>query len=207
MAKVVVIGRVFEAKIADVRQVVRKGLREAVAENLDVGRLFLFAYLFVLLLVGCSLEALPRKSAAEEVHKNMTQSLEIITTRLLAAKMRVDTHVTCSARQRLPLAVGNVLFRFGISVLLRHAEVDHVHDIAADGSMSAHEKVVGLDVAIDKVLFVNGLDSRELRRKVSCACLLDGCRLRKKKAHHLLGNHDHCFDRELPTAAVKQIFE
>lgn len=41
-------------------------------------RLLLLTNLFILLLVGSRLEALPRKPAAQEIHKHVTQCLEVI---------------------------------------------------------------------------------------------------------------------------------
>jgi hypothetical protein len=55
-----------------------------------------------------------------------------------------------------------MLFCFGISVLLGHAEVDYVDDVGGLCAWFADEEVVGFDVSVDEVLFVDGLDSREL---------------------------------------------
>jgi hypothetical protein len=73
--------------------------------------------------------------------------------------MGVDAHVTSGTRQRLALPVGDVLLRLGVAVLLRHTKVDNVDDIGALGAWTANEKVVGLDVAVDEVLLVDGLNS------------------------------------------------
>lgn len=43
--------------------------------------------------------------------------------------MSVYTHISRSTGQGLALSVWYVLFRFGISVLLRHAKVNNVNDI------------------------------------------------------------------------------
>ena len=52
---------------------------ETIAEILDGSSLLLLTNLLVLLLVGSSLETLPRESATEEVHENVTKGLQIIT--------------------------------------------------------------------------------------------------------------------------------
>lgn len=75
--------------------------------------------------------------------------------------MGVDTHITSRAGESLSFTVGNVLFCFGISVLFGHAKVDDVNDIGSFGAWSANEKVVRLDIAVDKVLFVNGLNAEK----------------------------------------------
>ena len=133
--------------------------REAITQVLDGSSLLLLANLLVLLLVGRSLEALPWQSAAEEVHEDVSERLEIIATRLLASKMCVDTHVSSSSRQRLALSVRDVLLGLGVTVLLGHAKVDHVDDVGALGAGTTNEEVVGLDVTVDEVLLVDGLDA------------------------------------------------
>lgn len=134
------------------------------AQILDCRRLLLLADLFVLLLVGGSLKSLPGKAPAQEVHENVTQRLEIISSRLFAPQVRIDTHVACCAGQRFALAVGDVLLGLGVSVLLGHAEIDDVDHIGRFGAGAADQEIVGLDVSVDEVLFVNRLDAGELSR-------------------------------------------
>ena len=76
--------------------------------------------------------------------------------------MRVYTHISRSTGQRFSLSVRYVLFRFGIPILLRHSKVNNVNYIGRLGACSADEEVVGLDVSVDQILLVNGLDSRQL---------------------------------------------
>jgi hypothetical protein len=103
-----------------------------------------------------------------------------------------------------------------------------VHDVAILGAGAADEEVVGLDVAVDEVLFVDRLDSRELRgvsgavgrrggRSPAAAaakapCLRRTLTLRSPAAvagctHHLLRHHDDRLDGESPPAAVKEVLE
>jgi hypothetical protein len=79
----------------------------------------------------------------------MAESLQIITPRLLTAQMCVDTHVTSSTRQGFTLTVGDVLLGLGITVLLGHAEIDHVNDIGGLGGRPADKKVVWFDISVD----------------------------------------------------------
>lgn len=58
--KIVIVRFVFEAEAADVAEILLKLLGEIRAKVLDRRRLFLLANLLVLLLVGGSLETLPR---------------------------------------------------------------------------------------------------------------------------------------------------
>lgn len=86
-AQVVIVGRVFEAEVADIAEVLIEFLckqlvfrhshnrdhrtREAVTKILDWRCLLLLANLLILLLVGGSLQSLPWKATTQEVHENM----------------------------------------------------------------------------------------------------------------------------------------
>jgi hypothetical protein len=48
--------------------------------------------------------------------------------------------------------------------LLRHAEIDNVNDVCSLGAGSTDQEIVRLDIAIDEILLVDGLDSRELEQ-------------------------------------------
>ena len=93
----------------------------------------------------------------------MAKSLEVIPPRLLSSEMRVDAHVACRARKRLSLPVRNMLLRLRVSVLLSHPKVDDMDHIGRFCGRAADEEVVRLDVSVNEVLFVDGLDSRQLQ--------------------------------------------
>lgn len=99
--------------------------------------------------------------------------------------MSVDTHVASGAREGLALAVGNVLLRLGVAVLLGHAKINDVNDIGGLGAGTANDEVVGFDVAVDEVSLVDGLDAGE----------------------HLLGDHDDGLDGESAAAVVEEVLE
>lgn len=185
ITKVVVVGGVLEAKVADVGQVLVELLRETITEVLDGSRLLLLANLLVLLLVGSSLETLPRQTTAEEVHEHVAECLEIVTTGLFPTKMGVDAHVSCGTRERLPLSVWNVLLGLGVTVLLSHAEVDDVDNVRVLAVGTTNEEVVRLDITVDEVLLVDGLYTGQ----------------------HLLGNHDNGLDGESAVAVVEEILQ
>jgi hypothetical protein len=48
---------------------------------------------------------------------------------LLLAQVSIDAHVSRGARQAFVLAVGNVLVRVGVDVLLGQAEVNDMDDL------------------------------------------------------------------------------
>jgi hypothetical protein len=153
---------------------IREHTWETIAEILDRGGLLLLSNLLVLLLVRGSLQALPRQSAAQEVHEDVAKGLEVVSSRLLAAKMRVDTHVPGGTGERLTFPIGNVLLRLGVTILLGHAKVDHVDHVGALGARTPDEEVVGLDVPVDEVLLVDSLDARQLG-EVSVRTSPTGC--------------------------------
>jgi hypothetical protein len=131
----------------------------------------------------------------------MTKCLKIISARLLASKMRVDTHVASGTRKRFAFPVRDVLLRLGVTVLLGHTKVDNVDNIGALRARAADKEVIGLDVPVDEVLLVDGLNSRQL--------ILVSIRKKRSslQSYHLLCYHDDCLDRELPVAVVEQILQ
>lgn len=95
-----------------------------------------------------------------------------------------------------------MLFRFGIAVLLGHAEIDDMNDIGCFGVWSADQEIVGFDISVDQVLLVNCLDTRKLRAR-----LADYKQGLTRDVHHLFRNHDNCLDREFSIAVVEEIFQ
>ena len=166
VAKVVVIWGILKSKVADVAEVLVKLLWEAIAQLGNWGSLLLFSDLLVFLLVGCSLESLPWETSAEKVHEDVAEGLEIVTAGLLTSEMGVDRHITSSSGERLSLTIRDVLFGLWVAVLLGHAKVNGVDDISRLGPCSADKEVVWLDIAVDEVLLVDSLDSRQLRRSL-----------------------------------------
>lgn len=71
--------------------------------------------------------------------------------------MGVDAHVTSSSRQGLSLSIRNVLLRLRVSVLLSHTKIDDVDYIGSFSARAPDEEVVGLDVSVDEVLFMDSL--------------------------------------------------
>jgi hypothetical protein len=99
--------------------------------------------------------------------------------------MGVDTHVASGTRQALPLAVGDVLLGLGVAPELGHTEVNHMNNISGAGAGEADKEVVGFDVTVDEVLFVDRLDAR----------------------NHLASGKADRLERETATAHVEQVFQ
>jgi len=121
---------------------------EAITQILNGCCLLFLSDLLVLLLVGCGLESLPRQTSPQEVHENVTQCLQVVSSGLFPAQMGVDAHVACSARQRFAFSVRNMLLGLGVTILLGHAKVDDVDNIGGLGAGAADEEVVRFDVAV-----------------------------------------------------------
>lgn len=69
--------------------------------------------------------------------------------------MCVDASISSCASEILVLPVGDVDMRLGVTELLSQPEVDNI-DLIGPLAQS-HQKVVGLDIAMDKALAVNVL--------------------------------------------------
>lgn len=76
------------------------------------------------------------------------------------AQMGVDRGVAGGAGEVLVFAVGDVLVRSCVAVLLGQAEVDNVNQVAL--LAEPHKEVVGLHVSVDEVLGVDVLDPADL---------------------------------------------
>ena len=80
------------------------------------------------------------------------------------AEMSVDAGVTRRSGQVLVFPVRYVLVRARISILLGEAEVDDVNEVAL--LAEAHQEVVGFDVAMDKVFWVNVFHPADLLQAI-----------------------------------------
>ena len=80
LAEVGVVGLVIEAERTSIVEVDRKFVGETTAEDLGWGGHLLLHDSVILLLLGRSLQALPREGATAEVEHNVSERLHIITT-------------------------------------------------------------------------------------------------------------------------------
>lgn len=74
--------------------------------------------------------------------------------------MGVDRSVAGGSGKVLVFAVRNVQVGFGVAVFLGKTKVDDIDLVCA--LVEAHQKVVGFDVAVDKVFRVDIFDARNL---------------------------------------------
>lgn len=161
LAKVRVVRLVVEAKRPGVVQKDAELVGETTAQEVGRSGHLLLHDPVVLLLLGRSLEALPGQGATEEVHEDVSEGLQVITTSLLNAQVSVDGRVTSSTRKVLVLPVRDMEMGLGVPVLLRKTKIDDVDLVPA--LADAHEEVVGLDVTVDEVTRVDVLDTGDLQ--------------------------------------------
>ena len=93
LAEVRVVGLVVEAERAGVVEVDGELVGKAAAEDLGGRGHLLLHDAVVLLLLGGSLEALPRETAAAEVEHNVAERLHVVTARLLCDVVSVSSRV------------------------------------------------------------------------------------------------------------------
>uniref|UniRef100_A0A182IYJ2 Uncharacterized protein n=1 Tax=Anopheles atroparvus TaxID=41427 RepID=A0A182IYJ2_ANOAO len=109
--------------------------------------------------------------------------LHVVAAALLDAEVGVNRGVARRAGQVLVLAVADVDARAEVAILLRQPEVDQEQLVAV--APDAHEEVIRLDVAVDEVLHVQIL----------------------QPADHLVDEHQHGLDREVPAAKVEEVLQ
>jgi len=124
----------------------------------------LFHDTIVFLLLCSSFETLPWQCTAEEVHENAVgKGLQVITTSLLDFQVSVYGCITSSTGEVLVLPVlGNMQMCLWVSGLLSETKIDNIDLIASFAD--AHEEIIRLDVAVDKIPRMYVFDSRYLRK-------------------------------------------
>lgn len=113
----------------------------------------------------------------------MTDGLEVVTSRLLVADMRVDRGIPGSAGQVLAFTERD-MFSLRVLVALSEPEIDDV-DVVLRAFCTANQEVVRLDVSVDDSFFVHFLNA----------------------LYHLGRNVQHRLQVELSAAFLEQILE
>jgi hypothetical protein len=183
LAKVRIIGLIIEAESTAVVEEDSKLIRETAAEEIGRGSHLLLHDSVVLLLLGGGLETLPWESTAKEVHENVGQRFQIVTSGLFNTQVRVDGGVTSSTSQVLVLTIRDVQVSLGVTVLLGETEIDNVDLVAT--LANTHQEIVRLNVTVDKVARVDVLDTGD----------------------QLIGKEQDGLQRELAVAEVEQVLK
>ena len=183
LPQVGVVWFVVKPQGSSVIQVDGKLVWEATAQNLSGGGHLLLHDPVVFLLLGGSLESLPGKGSTAEIEHHVTKGFHVITTRLLHAKVRVDTSITSGTGQVLVLSVGNVEMGLGITILLGQTKVDDVDLIAS--LANAHQEVIRFDITMDERLGMDILDA----------------------GNELIGEQEDSLQGEFAVAEIEQVLE
>lgn len=160
LPEVRVVRLVVESQRSSVVEVYGKLVGVSSAEDFGRGGHLLLHDTVVLLLLGSGLESLPRQGASQEVHENVTERFEVISSRLFDSEMGVDRGISSGTGQVLVLSVRDMQVGLRVPVLFRQTEIDYVDLVAS--LADAHQKVVRLDISVDEVSRVDVLDSRDL---------------------------------------------
>ena len=115
--------------------------------------------------------------------------------------MRIDTHVSGSARQWFPFPVGNVLLRLRVSILLCHAEVHHVYHICQFRAWSTDKEIIWFDVSVYQILLVYCLNSWQLADNQLCISWP------LVITYHLLCHHYNGLGWKSSIAVIKKVFQ
>jgi len=104
-----IIGVLGEGKTAAVVHKLTELLRLVLAEFFDGHFLLLLLDVGIFFLLGSARESLPWQRSLQEVEKHMTDSLKIVSSRLLVPNVRVNGGVSGGTSQVLAVSEGNML--------------------------------------------------------------------------------------------------
>lgn len=80
-----------------------------------------------------------------------------------------------------------------------------MNNIGGLGARAADQEVVGFDISIDQVLFMDGLDTRQLGGRLDIVAPED--MVYCASTYHLLRDHANSLETKPPIAVVEQVFE
>lgn len=130
LAEVGVIRLIIETESASIIQEDAKLVGETTTKEVSWSSHLFFHYTVVFLLLGCSLETLPRKSTTEEVHEDVSKGFKIIAAGLFNTKVGIDRSIAGGTREILILSVRNMEVSPRITVFLGQTKVNHIDLIA-----------------------------------------------------------------------------
>lgn len=161
LSQVRVVRLVVESQGPAVVEVNSKLVGMTSAKDFRRGRHLLLHDSVVLLLLGRRFETLPGQGTSQKVHEHVAQGLEVVSSRLFDTEMGVDRGISSGTGQVLVLSIGDVQVGLGVPVLFRQTEIDHVDLVAP--LADTHQKVIRLDISMDKVSRMDVFDSRNLQ--------------------------------------------
>ena len=178
------IGLGLKLETATIGQILGKLRGASLTQGGNRNGLLLLHNELILLSGGLGLESLPGQSPLEEVDEDISDTLEVITSRLLHSQVIVNRGITGSTRQRPPLPLGDMLEGTGVSISFAQSEIDAVDEIAR-AAASIGDEVGGFDIPVDQVAGVHQLHALQ----------------------HLIGDHEDGLETEATAAFVELILE
>lgn len=130
--------------------------------------------------------------------------------------MGIDTHIASSSRKTLAFSIWNMLLCLRISVLLGHTKVDQENIVGGLSAWLADQKVVWLDITVNEIMVVNGLNTSQLYEIGQWPLIFSWRVLRKQgwvgkrifgDIYHVFSKHSDGFNRKLASAHIKHIFQ
>jgi hypothetical protein len=115
--------------------------------------------------------------------------------------MSVDTGISCRATKGFAGDHVVVFSRLRIAVVLAHPKVDHEHPIA--GLLVSHDKVIGLDVAMNDVPCMDGLKLADLQRCSQTRVSPTRNTKEYRAPYHLVCQHQNGLQAELPSTVIE----
>jgi len=123
----------------------------------DCDLLLLALNVVVFLVLGSTRQTLPWKRSTQEVEQNVSNSLQVVSSRLLITNVCVERSVTGRTSQILTLTEGNV-FVLAVLVALSQTEINDINVVlCAFGS--AYQEVVRFDIPMDNPFFMHFLNA------------------------------------------------
>mmetsp|Transcript_31907 Transcript_31907/g.77324 ORF Transcript_31907/g.77324 Transcript_31907/m.77324 type:complete len:272 (+) Transcript_31907:158-973(+) len=186
------IGLGLKFERAAVSQVFRKLRRTSLAQGRNGNGLFLFHNELVFLGGRLGLESLPWKSSLEEINQDITNRLEIISSRLFHSQVIVNGSITRSTSKRSSFTLRNVLKGTRVAITLGKTEINAIDKVTI-ASSTISDKVGRLDISVNQVARVHQLDTLQklishhqdsLERKATSALVELILQRRTKEIHH-----------------------
>lgn len=138
-------GLVFKIQRSTVVEVLHKLVWEAPAQLFNACILLLVPNLIILFLLGLRWETLPRQFSLEEVHSDVPESLEVVSSRLFVAQMCVERGISRSTSEILSFLPWDVLSCLWISESLGQTKVNKID---AGRLLRSNEEVIWFDVSV-----------------------------------------------------------
>lgn len=114
--------------------------------------------------------------------------------------MSVDAGISCCATESFTSDHLVVLSRLRITVVLAHSKINHEHPIA--GLLVSHDKVIGLDVAMNDMPCVDYFKSADLQCSQTRMSQIQDTQ-EDEASYNLVCQHQNSLQTELPSTLIE----